>query len=359
MNKKIKTIGKCIILLLFLISCKEKKESIMPRYDAGELKPKKSIIQFENLQRENDFNKIFKETGNIYLDTAKEGLLADIRTIMAYKEDLIVVDYFRSRIIKRYNQKGKFLGNIGKTGEGPGEYRFPKLVENIQNYLIVFDETQLRVNIYDLEKNSCVKSWKTKKNYNGIAAAGSEIAFHRDYYAGEGQESENAFDFYSIDGELLYTGYLLPYTNLKLLRELGLMHLGCVTQGANLLFSGSDDLKITAFNIERKRAVWQTQELPAGIYVNQVPGDKEFRRFVTHKLLSFQNGLNILELLSLNKSMVMYFAFYDNNGNYINYSKVDGGNYLTDGKYLYSVCQPEKINGKVTNYHLKKYEIVK
>src|SRR5688572_27021186 len=47
-------------------------------------------------------------------------------------------------IVRRYDAQGKFLGNLGRVGEGPGEYRGPTGLAEMPDGRIVLSDPRLR-----------------------------------------------------------------------------------------------------------------------------------------------------------------------------------------------------------------------
>jgi len=356
MKYKIVALLNLFTLSLIILSCKQNNE------DYSTLKPinyKDDESKYELYKGAKEFKDVFNEVYEISLDTAAKGIMADIYKIASYGEDIIAVDYHKVGNIKRYDKEGKYENDIGKNGRGPGEYKTPALVGVMYDSLIVYDDMERRVNVYNLNDNSFVRTWGVKNRYNGMAIIKNNIYLHRSLGNTSESKDENVFDSFNPAGDLMYTGNFPPYSNGNLVKLSGVFNLGFVSQGNNILVVCSDDLIINAFDVEKRKMIWRSNELPGRINVDQNSKSKKDNCFV-HNLFAFNDGLIVLELLLIenNKGKIV-FALYDRGGNYLSSINVAPGIYYADGKYLYYLSEPKKINNNYSNFGLKKYEIVK
>ena len=60
----------------------------------------------------------------VKLETTGDNLVGAISQILFVNNKIIVVDFDVSKTITVYDESGKYLNNIGKLGQGPGEYAY-------------------------------------------------------------------------------------------------------------------------------------------------------------------------------------------------------------------------------------------
>ena len=68
--------------------------------------------------------------------------------------------------IKRFDADGKFLGIIGKEGQGPGEFGSPLQIDVVRDRLIVWDSMNMRISLLSLE-GEYIKSIKWDRSQLG------------------------------------------------------------------------------------------------------------------------------------------------------------------------------------------------
>lgn len=98
-------------LLLLLISCKKQ--------DASHFSGK--VLSVELKANEQLFDSIFASIEVIPLETQEESLLRGIEQIDVYEDNLYIYDV-RHPALFVFDKSGKFVRQISKKGQGPGEY---------------------------------------------------------------------------------------------------------------------------------------------------------------------------------------------------------------------------------------------
>ena len=107
---------------IFFISCKEVHQDPLPANTKGckemveiNIDLDKNTLPFDSLM---DFVSFVK------LETTEGNLIGGISQILFVNNKIIVVDFDVSKTITVYDESGKYLNNIGKLGQGPGEYAY-------------------------------------------------------------------------------------------------------------------------------------------------------------------------------------------------------------------------------------------
>lgn len=107
-----------ILLFLFILSissCKNNnnadKESILNTIK----------INSNKLHEEGYLSSLVKDFQIVPLETNDSSLILDIRKVMCYKDYIYILDKSTFRLLL-FENNGKFIKQIGKRGQGPGEY---------------------------------------------------------------------------------------------------------------------------------------------------------------------------------------------------------------------------------------------
>lgn len=111
---------------------------------------------------------LFDKTKFVKLETSSENLLSDIRKVFSF-EDLIVIGSGKSIFL--FDQNGKFINKIDRTGNGPEEYT--RLSDFDINYskreIAVLDKGLKQILFYDFEgnyiRNILFDFWAVKLKY--------------------------------------------------------------------------------------------------------------------------------------------------------------------------------------------------
>lgn len=74
-------------------------------------------------------------------------------------------------VIRHYDAMGRFLGNVGRSGQGPGEYRIVSgIAVDREGRLVVWDTGNWRVSIY-APNGDFLSQWHTSSGTGGSATA--------------------------------------------------------------------------------------------------------------------------------------------------------------------------------------------
>lgn len=119
---KIYCLWLAFLYCICLFSCKEfhKESSMQAKTEESKMLEldidlDKNTLPFDSLM---DFVSFVK------LETTGDNLVGAISQILFVNNKIIVVDFDVSKTITVYDESGKYLNNIGKLGQGPGEYAY-------------------------------------------------------------------------------------------------------------------------------------------------------------------------------------------------------------------------------------------
>ena len=128
----------------------EDLKNIQPSPDAKELK---LIRSFPSLEQE-EAGEYLPQPDSFVRDSLGNYYIADQKTNIIYK----------------YDSSGKYIGRIGKPGQGPGDLYLPRHIEIIDDVLIVNDVGNRRVQKFDL-MGQVINSTRIFKSYTDMVFA--------------------------------------------------------------------------------------------------------------------------------------------------------------------------------------------
>jgi hypothetical protein len=133
---------------------------------------------------------IFSTIEYIPLETNDEHLIGEINQILVFKDRLYMADIYQTQSVFCYTKEGKFLYELNRKGQGPGEYT------TLDNISIDYDKERLLVYAgnmlleYDLDGNY-IESHKIDLWANDFFYTGNNrIAFYGDYTTNMEYEKE-------------------------------------------------------------------------------------------------------------------------------------------------------------------------
>lgn len=110
------------------------------------------VIKIPPIEVDHTYEAILEDViDSIYvvpLETTEESFLAVISKVKIYNDIIYVLDG-KSNVIKSFAKDGSFIGQIGKVGQGPGEYNSPMDFFVDDRGIVVFDNAQCKLLIYD------------------------------------------------------------------------------------------------------------------------------------------------------------------------------------------------------------------
>lgn len=137
-----------ILLGTLLLSCKKENRS---QDNTGMIFiPKNEIVTIDQLAFDDD--RFIDSCVFVPLETSDAGLINEITQIEAYNDRYYIFDQKMSKI-KVFSSNGKFLFDIGREGDGPGEYHSINsfFIDEQEKKIGVFDPLKLAVHEYSLD----------------------------------------------------------------------------------------------------------------------------------------------------------------------------------------------------------------
>ena len=133
-----------LLLCLFINGCKEVKDS------ESSLKCYNVEHAFDIDTKELFIDSISSDVSIVHLETSDEILIMNIRKIYLFRDLLFVLHQSRCSV---FDLKGKYLYDIGRQGQGPGEYSFINFLFFSDDNVCLYDMLQQRVFYYTIEGN--------------------------------------------------------------------------------------------------------------------------------------------------------------------------------------------------------------
>lgn len=131
-----------LMSLILFASCASEKTSVDSPLTPSEI---------QKLQDANTIEDIFNKESEIQLATSAECAIALITDIeVDAKGNYIVADGWQQRAVFIFGPDGKFLKELGKQGQGPGEYSTPVSIDiSSKQEILVADYLANRILVYD------------------------------------------------------------------------------------------------------------------------------------------------------------------------------------------------------------------
>lgn len=120
------------------------------------------IINVDILDKQEnvDLSLFFSTIEIIPLEISRDVLLSRVNKLIVYNDTLYVLDKTGAKGLFMFNCKGNYLGNIGRIGQGPGEYSRPEdfTIDIEEHVLYLLDSDRQQVHKYDLITNRYIES---------------------------------------------------------------------------------------------------------------------------------------------------------------------------------------------------------
>lgn len=257
--------------------------------------------------------KLFTKTDRIELETTDSSLVSTVWGFEMIDSNIVVQESGAINSVKLFSNTGAFIKKIGHSGQGPGEYGQVSLLKTSSNKIVILDLALQRVTVFS-KGGSYENSWQIKQYYNDMAITNDKIILLRSYSKIE----DKVFDVFDYTGKLLFSDKLPESKNEEVRPFLagGGFH---IAVSLNLLYYiGNDDFKIICYNMNKRKIIWEKQDVPSNIKLPVLSELKnaDFKRngVPYTSIWSFQataSGLTVIETKEL-------FLFYDDLGNYLN-----------------------------------------
>jgi len=165
--------------LIIFMSCVSEKATIDSPLTPSEI---------QKLQNAKTIEDIFGKESEIQLATSAECAIALITDMeIDAKGNYIVADGWQQKAVFIFGPDGKFMKELGKQGQGPGEYSTPVSIDiNSKQEILVADYLSSRIHVYD-------------KNFNFIRSIFCKPRIH--YF----------IHLNSRDEIFMYSGAVLPF----------------------------------------------------------------------------------------------------------------------------------------------------
>ena len=201
-----------ILLIMFIFSCRRKTTTVISDFrdvdislyakDVQELQIDESSertalsINIPHIANENVFLKLSAFVDSIEyikLENIENSEIGVIDKIDIKHDTIYILDRYKTKSLKRFSLKGKYIDAIGNMGEGPTEYNEPTDFILTDKNIILFDQFKCRLMFFNLD-GTYLYSKKSPFLF---------LKFH--------QFSENQYIFYSLDADNDHLSSILNY----------------------------------------------------------------------------------------------------------------------------------------------------
>ena len=104
-------------------------------------------------------------------DGAEEYMLGDVADIAIGRDGTMYVLDRQVPAIRQYDDRGKYIRTLGRSGAGPGEYRSPSGLATMRDgRLLLWDTGNWRINVYSAD-GTTLTQWQTPSGSSGSSTA--------------------------------------------------------------------------------------------------------------------------------------------------------------------------------------------
>ena len=129
--------AKSIVLFCFFILFFSCKNAEIPQ---DKILPQGSVAQKEKIR--------IKKISDILLQQNKEAYIGKIMKIKVDENRIFLLDGSLKQILM-FSMEGEFIRALGRSGEGPGEFRYLYTMDVKDNLVACFDQGNLRLTLFD------------------------------------------------------------------------------------------------------------------------------------------------------------------------------------------------------------------
>jgi hypothetical protein len=166
-----KQITILILFLIVFVSCGKKQTHNVVKFKGhtvdieiytGISEPTKDYSNLEEIDLTNvlkdnnfDFSTILANYELVFLETTDDCVIGEIRKIIHADDFILILDPFVAKKLFMFDCSGKFIRQIGKQGEGPGEYIHPTDVyyDETKKHIVMYDQFRSKFFFYDTNGN--------------------------------------------------------------------------------------------------------------------------------------------------------------------------------------------------------------
>ncbi len=117
-------------------------------------------LLFSEERTEVKMSDLISDYSFIELETLDKNLILDASMIRIWKDRIFILDCFaKNKTVWAYDIQGKYLGNLGTLGPGPGEYIMPMslVIDEANDRVLIKDVAQNKLLFYDASTLSFIK----------------------------------------------------------------------------------------------------------------------------------------------------------------------------------------------------------
>lgn len=202
-----------VVIILFMVSgCKESAKSV----PIGEhVVSDSTLIQIDVDPVGGEsytFDSLINDISFVKLQTTDNCLIGSIHQILCSKDYIFVMDAFVANAVYCFDKQGRFIRQIGKTGQGPGEYTSlcKMCLTDNQKQLVLYDWNVLHY--YDLYGNH-VKDVHPNISANDIEVSNPDFMVGFKESGADESSSRNMLVVYDSNFKPLYKEFPSFYTS--------------------------------------------------------------------------------------------------------------------------------------------------
>jgi hypothetical protein len=120
------------------------------------------VINVDNLKYQDTIyaSSFFKNVRTIILEDHDDAIIGEIRDIQVFDDYIFVLDEWRAKKLFVFDRNGKYLRQIGRWGQGPGEYLRPDdfCIDTAKREIYILDNDSRKAHKYNLDDGKYISS---------------------------------------------------------------------------------------------------------------------------------------------------------------------------------------------------------
>lgn len=240
----------CLVILTFTFSCNQKVAEWK-----GTIEEKEGVIIVENPKEPIFRNDIFGLEEDLSIgevEGSEEYMFSNLSSIDVDDDENIYLFDSRQAKIKVFDKSGNFKREIGKRGQGPGEFTFPWGMTISHKFgIVVFDLIYRRMIIFSLsgEHQIDVPTWKQggllNMKLDSIGNIVGEVSI-------PGEKRIYALKKFNIDFEPIFTITSFERVKIPLLESISPKYHYCITGNDEIIWGHSGNYIINVHSFDGK-----------------------------------------------------------------------------------------------------------
>jgi len=301
-----------------------------------------------------NYDSVFYKLKEYNLENINNALIGYVKNLIPISDKYFaILETGPNQTIKIFDMSGKYVRNLGNTGDGPGEYRLPIGLQSNNSDIVLLDLQLKRVTIFNANDFTYKSSFNLKYYYDGMLLNENVI------YLKKQRESldQVEFDILSLEGNVKSK---IELDNKALSDKIDLFtfppnNAWIIFQKSKLVYLDMTSYVMTCYDLSARHIVWENKinihkhisvvdELKAG-------NTAGITKYAIYSLSSYKYNKMLLE-------MGPYYYVVNEHGEIESKIQLKEKSISSfKDNILFTISQPYEINGRIVNPLIKVFEV--